>query len=288
MQFKAAFLASLLGFAPFAAMAEPTQLWRVQAVVVPERVQVLSDALKISEIIDVMRLEGVDYGKTLEQDMFPGKGGKAWEDVVGLIYDTQTMRSQFESALAKELSADAQAVEDMIAFFGSETGQNALGLEIEARRALLDEATEEAAKVAWEDMQSKDDPRVAMINRFAEVNDLVESNVMGALNSNLAFYRGLAAAGGLPEELTEEQMLADVWGQEPDIRVETTDWLFPFLSLAYGPMTASDFEAYIAFSETPAGQKANAALFAAFDQVFNRISFDLGRAVGRQMQGEDI
>jgi hypothetical protein len=47
-------------------------------------------------------------------------------------------------------------------------------------------------------------------------------------------------------------------------------------------------DAYIAFSETRAGQQVNAALFAAFDKVFTRVSFDLGRAVALRMQGEDI
>lgn len=281
-------LATVLGLVPLAAPADSGRLWPVQAGAAQTEVQSLSDALKIDKILEIMRDEGMDHGKTLEEDMFPGRGGAAWQDVVEMIYDTGPMRQQFDAAMAKELEGDPQALSYMIAFFRSDIGQAALGLEIEARRALLDEATEEAAKVAWEDMQAKDDPRVEMIRRFAEVNDLVESNVMGALNSNLAFYRGLAAAGGFPEELTEDQMLSDVWGQESDIRAETTDWLFPFLALAYGPMKEADLEAYIAFSETEAGKKVNAALFAAFDQVFNRISFDLGRAVARQMQGEDI
>ncbi len=251
-------------------------------------VQGLLATLKMDEILAVMREEGLKYGQSLEDDMFPGRGGDRWQAVVGLIYDTERMRATFAKGLEGELGASPEVIAAAQAFFGSATGQEALKLEIEARRALLDNAAEDAAKIAWEDMLAKGDARVARIERFAAANDLIESNVMGALNANLAFYRGLAETGAFPEEMTEDQMLADVWGQEAEVRADTEDWLFPFLSLAYQPMSDADLDAYIAFSETPAGKALNAALFAAFDKVFTEISQDLGRGVARQLQGEDI
>mgnify|MGYP001286589918 CR=1 FL=1 len=251
-------------------------------------VQGLLATLKMDEILAVMREEGLKYGQSLEDDMFPGRGGDRWQAVVGLIYDTERMRATFAKGLEGELGASPEVIAAAQAFFGSATGQEALKLEIEARRALLDNAAEDAAKIAWEDMLAKGDARVARIERFAAANDLIESNVMGALNANLAFYRGLAETGAFPEEMTEDQMLADVWGQEAEVRADTEDWLFPFLSLAYQPMSDAGLDAYIAFSETPAGKALNAALFAAFDKVFTEISQDLGRGVARQLQGEDI
>ena len=176
----------------------------------------------------------------------------------------------------------------MEAFFGSEMGQQILKLEIGARRALLDSDVEDVAKVAWSDMAAEDSPRAAQLRRFAEANDLIESNVMGAMNANFAFYRGMAEAGSFPEAMTEEQMLQDVWGQEPQVRTETESWLFPFLALAYQPLSDADLQSYISFSESPAGQRLNAALFVAFDAVFTQISADLGRAAALQMKGEDI
>lgn len=248
----------------------------------------LSQTLRIAEVMGVMRLEGLDYGAKLEAEMFPGQGGPAWQMALELIYDAPTMQRRFEAAFAREIGGDAAAIAASQAFFSDTRGQTLLTLEIEARRALLDEATEEAAKARAEDMAAQDDPRLALLKRFAEANDLIEANVQGALNANLAFYRGLAEAGGLGEDMTEAQMLSDVWGQEPEIRSETEDWLYPFLALAYGPVEDRDLEAYIAFSLTPAGKRLNVALFAAFDAVFGRVSFDLGRAAARQMLGEDI
>ena len=34
-----------------------------------------------------MRAEGVDYGKQLQDEMFPGRGGPDWEASVARIYD---------------------------------------------------------------------------------------------------------------------------------------------------------------------------------------------------------
>jgi hypothetical protein len=248
----------------------------------------LSRTMRFAEIMDVMRQEGLDYGASLEEELFPGRGGAGWQVAVGLIYDTGTMNRRFDAALAEALLGDEATLTAAMAFFGDARGQRILTLEIEARRALLDEATEEAAQAHAEDMAGRDDPRLGLLKRFADANDLIESNVQGALNANLAFYRGLAEAGAMGAEMTEDEMLADVWGQEPDIRTETENWLFPYLALAYGPLEDADLEAYIDFSLSPEGRRLNVALFAAFDAVFGQISHDLGRASGRQMLGQDI
>ena len=244
--------------------------------------------LKIDAVIGVMRLEGLRYGAGMEAELFPGKGGASWAQVVDLIYDGPTMQARFEDAFASQLVGAEGELHAIEAFFGSELGQRVLGLEVEARRSLMDEAVEDAAKARVEDMMAEASPRFDALQNFAQANDLIEMNIMGAMNSNLAFFQGMAEVGSLNQEMTEEDMLMDVWSQEPDIRAETENWIYPYLALAYGPLSDEDMAAYLAFSETPAGQKLNAALFAAFDVVFTSISRDLGRAAATQMVGEDI
>jgi len=292
------FLRCLVVFclAPFAlvlpvslsALAEtPIRVQQEAGVTAPE-ITALSEAMMIGTMMEVMRDEGLDYGATLEAEMFPNRGGAKWQAVVALIYDPVSMRKRFDTAFAAELASDLPAVVRMQEFFGSDRGQRILALEIEARRALMDDAVEEAAKVAVEDMIATGDPRMEALQRFAQTNDLIESNVAGALNSNLAFFRGLAEGGALIADMTEQEMLADVWSQEPQIRADTGEWLFSYLALAYQPLSEADMAAYQVFSESPAGQSLNAALFRAFDVVFTAIARDLGRAAARQMQGEDI
>ena len=255
---------------------------------VAEAVQALIGTMRLSDTVEILREEGQKYGRTLEADMFPGAGGPGWEATVALIYDAPRMQQVMGAALERELARAPGEIAAMQAFFASDLGRKVLALEIEARRTLLDEAAEEAARLAWEDLAAEDPARVALLEGFVQANDLVESNVMGALNANLAFYRGMADGGAFGGEMTEEQMLADVWGQEADVRRQTTDWLFPYLTLAYGPLSSEELEAYTAFSLSQSGQVLNSALFAAFDEVFTPISRGLGLAVAQQMQGQDI
>ncbi|MGL5008718.1 MAG: hypothetical protein ACRC6I_02455, partial [Paracoccaceae bacterium] len=137
-------------------------------------------------------------------------------------------------------------------------------------------------------MVADEDPRLEMLQAFVAAGDLVEQNVVGAMNANYAFFQGMAAAGGPAAQMTDEEMLADVWGREAEVRASTQEWLYPYLALAYQPLDDADLAAYTAFWESPAGKHANAAMFAAFDQVFTDISRGLGQAAATQMQGDDI
>jgi hypothetical protein len=205
------------------------------------------------------------------------------------IYDEPALLQRFQSAFSARLAADPQAMEQIVAFFATDRGQRILSLEIAARRALLDEAAEEAAAVSVDDMRAREDPRLAVLERFAAANDLIEQNVSGALNANFAFYQGMSDGGAFDAaKMTEADMLADVWSQEPEIRAETESWLYPFLALAYEPLSDADLQAYLAFSESGASRAMNAAMFAAFDEVFRAISRDLGRAAAEMLSGQDI
>ena len=248
----------------------------------------LTQTLKIDALIAVLRTEGLANGKDMEADLFPGQGGGAWGVVLSRVYDTNRLHQIFDTALTKSLQDDPATQKAMRDFFGGRLGQHILALEIDARKTLLDDKATEAAAQLWGKALNANTPRAKQINRFAEINDLVESNVMGALNGNLAFYRGMNAVGAFKQPMPEDDMLAEVWSQEPDVRRDTTEWLFPFLMLAYQPLDDQELGKYIAFSETPAGKKANRAVFAAFDAMFAQVSKELGQSAGRLMAGQDI
>jgi hypothetical protein len=112
--------------------------------------------------------------------------------------------------------------------------------------------------------------------------------VASALNTNFAYVRGLQEGGALDPSVTESDVLADVWSQEPEIRAEATEWLYSFLLMAYGPASDEDIEALIAFSETEPGQAVNRAVFQAFDGLFEDISRELGQASAREMVTEEL
>ncbi|WP_288995134.1 DUF2059 domain-containing protein [uncultured Gemmobacter sp.] len=276
-----------MGQAPLAHAEAPTGAPAAGASI-PAGLTELTRTLHIDELIAVMRAEGLDYGAALKTEMLPDKAPAAWEALVSHIYDPGRMQTEFETALAQELTGAPEVIAAAEAFFGDARGQKILSLEIEARQALLDDKVEEAAQAAVARMEAEGAPRLEALHRFAEANDLVEMNVMGAMNANLAFYRGLNAGGAFGDAMSEADMLAEVWGQEAQVRSEAEDWLWPYLSLAYQPLSDEELQAYQRFSESPEGKRLNAAVFAAFDGMFVRISTELGLAAGRQMLGEDI
>ena len=248
--------------------------------------EVLFDLLMLPDIIEIMREEGVSYGGTIGQDLFDGPASSEWAATVERIYDYEIMQEMVRMDFGTSLvGANLSPITD---FFSSQQGQMIVGLEVSARRALLDNTVKEASKEAAAIATANNDPRIALIGEFVNVNNLIETNVEGALNSNLAFYNGLFDGDAFDDVLREEQILSDVWGQEATIRESTSEWIYSFLFMAYQPLNDDDLQAYIAFSETNSGAIINRAIFEAFDRLFTGISQSLGRAAANEMMSKKL
>jgi hypothetical protein len=241
-------------------------------------------ALQIDDLLTVMRVEGVAYGEELAQDMLPGGITPRWLSLLDEIYDTEKMRSVV-------LGGFDNVIEDsdtgpLIDFFSTDLGQRIVQLELSARRAMIDDRVEEAARETYRIRKDAGDARLDQISRFIEVNDLLEENVVGALNASLRFYTGIVDGGGMA--IGEADILSDVWSQEEETRDDTRGWLYGFLLLAYEPLTDAELETYIALSVSPEGRALNRALFRGFNAMYDEISYALGLAAARQMQQQDL
>lgn len=250
--------------------------------------EALAEALALREVVAIMREEGLDYGRQIETDMFKSPGGPRWDAAVSEIYAVErvypALRKTFDAALV-----DSGAnIDEMLRFFTSPEGKKTVALELSARRALIDEAVKDAAKLKVQELRSGDDPRLDLEAEFIEANDLVEANVSSALNASLAFYKGLAEGGAMPPGMPESEILGNVWSQEADTRAETTEWLFSFLVMAHAPLSDAEMRDYIAFSRTKAGRDLNRAMFDGFDAVFLDISHRLGVAAAAHVAGQDL
>lgn len=251
-----------------------------------DRVRPLFDLLSMQGFIEIIAEEGVGYGSALEEELFPRRGGPAWNETVEKLYAP----ARLEDALIEELNlglTDNDLIK-ITAFYESELGQRIVGLEVAARRAMMDDAVEDAASEEWMAMEERGDARWQLLTAFVEGSDLIEANVAGAMTSNFAFYQGLVEGHAFDFTLTEEGILADVWSQEDRIRTTTTDWAYSFASLAYQPLTDDEFAQYLSFVETPEGKALNAALLAAFNDEFVKISRELGFSAARHISGDDI
>lgn len=277
-----------LALAALLALASPTVAQTSDAPVAEASVASLAEVMRLDDLFQVLRDEGVAHGETLASDMFPSGGGAEWQAAVSDIYDVSRLGAEFEAGLNAALADDPKAASEIAAFFSTDLGQRIIGLEIEARRAFLDTAAEEAAQVAADNAAAARDPKVAQIRRMIEACDMVEMNVAGTLGSNFAFMKGMTETGAYGANLPEDQLLSDTWAQEDQVRADLSTWLYSYLGLAYHPLTEAEMQTYVEFWESHAGQRLNAALFTAFDDVFRKVSFDLGRAAGTAMQGRDI
>jgi hypothetical protein len=247
-------------------------------------VDALYAALQMDETVRIMREEGLHFGQSLAEDMLPDADPASWARRVSQLYDISMMRGLVRERLARAL--DGQDTEAMIAFFTSDLGARIVTLELSAREALLDEAVEDAAKARYAALSDEGAVIVDQVGQLMEDSDLIERNVMGILNSNFMLYRGLADGGAL--EMSEAEMLSDVWGQEQDVRDDSSEWLGAYLLMAYRPLEEGDVERYIAFWRSEAGQALNAALFATFDKMYADLAYLMGQSVAQNMRSQKL
>lgn len=254
---------------------------------VPHDILAIHEALHLPEVIAIMAEEGIADGVGMAESLFPsGQVPQQWTDMVESIYRTPEMEAQILADLTESLQGEDLAA--IRTFVESAAGQQMAELETAARRAMIDEEVEQAAKEAAAVALADDSPRLALLRRYAEANDLVEANVAGAMNSNYAYFMGLLDGGAMQREMTESDVLSDIWSQEPQIRSDTVEWVYSFLLKAYEPASDADLEAMIAFSESDPGRALNRALFAAFDARFVEISRALGLAAARYMTTSEL
>jgi hypothetical protein len=244
--------------------------------------------LRMPEVFSVISAEGEAYGREIDDNMMDGTGGAAWHAAVNQIYAPERLLPDFTAALGDALAESGADTTSALAYFRSDLGQQATGLEISARRALLDPDVEDASRLKLEEMRAEEDPRLALIEDFVAANDLVESNVTSGLNANYAFYQGLRDAGAIGPEMSEDDVVAEVWSQEEAIRDETGTWVRSYLAMAYTPLSDADLRHYTEVSREPGAQALNRAMAAAFTKVFTDVSRQLGRAAGVVLAGQSL
>lgn len=250
------------------------------------QIDTLFDALGFPQIVAVMHEEGLAYSTTLGAEMLPPAAVPDWAKAAEAVYDPEMMLAQVRAAFEQQLEGDDVAA--MLAYFTSDVGTKIISLEVSARRAMLDEAVEQASIDAAAIQTRDETPRYLLVKDFVDTNDLIESNVVGSLNSSYAFYTGLIDGGAMPASVTYDTALQDVWRQETEIRDSTTEWVYSFLLMAYQPLTDEELNGYIAFSQTEAGQQLTAAMFVAFDGMFEDISRSLGLNISRLLLTQEL
>ncbi len=277
-------LALLLAAPAFAQTAERPSA----ADAVTEDIRAIHEALYLPELIAISVREGEEYGQNLAAQIFgPSPVPPEWTEIVSAIYDPAHMEAEILASLSASLEPQDRAA--IRSFLEAEPGRSLFARELAAREVMSDGEAEQAAReAAAVALASEESPLLERLRRYAEANDLVETNVANAMNQNYAYMTGLMDGGALPGDMTEADILSDIWASEGQIRADTVEWLYAFLLEAYGDTPDADLEVLIAFSETPAGQALNRAVFQAFDQRYSDISRALGIAAARYLTTEAL
>lgn len=252
----------------------------------------LSRAFLLPELFDIMAEEG--RSSVLADGAVPLQGrdlAQFTSDVEG-IYHAERMLADFTQALDAELAGSPDVRADALEFAATDLGRRVLRLELAAREALLDDDVDALARLALDDARAGVSgeagfQRLQLVRERIDANELVELNVSLGLNTSFAYYRGMMAENAV-QGMSSDMLLQLVWAQEPEIRADIEDWVESYFLMTYQPLDAEDMQAYVDYVGTPLAQDFNRAMFRAFDTVFSEISYQVGRALGRRLNFEEL
>ncbi|WP_171211502.1 DUF2059 domain-containing protein [Ruegeria sp. HKCCA5426] len=246
-----------------------------------EKVDRLMEALRLSEVVDILTSEGKAQAHTMNETFMGNSGGEYFHTQIEDIYNPDWIHDQISMAFLETLT-DSQ-LDRAIVFFESDLGQTIVSLENSARLAIQDETIKEMAQDSYFAID-RSSQSYRLIDEYIEVNDLIEKNVQSSLNADYNFFRALTEdAGGDGTDLIEQLLL-----DKDNIERETVTWLYSFLLLAYQPLTEAQMRENIAFSRTDTGRAMNDAFFLGFNRMYDDVYYRLGLAVSHVLSGSDL
>ncbi|CAM3149550.1 hypothetical protein PANO111632_05305 [Paracoccus nototheniae] len=245
--------------------------------------------LQLEALMPVLRDEAATEAAGMQAEGLIAGSGPDWAGVVARIHDPDRLERLFREGAAEALArTDPAVIDRALRFHAAGLGRQVVGLEISARRAMLEEGIEEAARQDYARARDDGQPRAAQIDRMIDRADLIAPNVAGALNATIAFSRGFAAGEGFDMPLTPQQMMAEAWAQRDQIEADATGWLQGFLMLSYGPLSDAELDGYTDWLASAEGRAMSQLLFAGFDRAFGQTSYDMGLAAALRLQGRQL
>lgn len=246
----------------------------------------LWSALRLDETIAIVREEAQDHAIDAAIDLTGRPADSAWKRTVAAIYDQDKMAQKVRVEMGRALQGKDML--PILTYYESDAGRQVIDLELSARRAYLSQGVDEAAREAW-NWGAQDSPRAELIRRIVSDADLIERNVTGSLNSNFAFLMAFAeTAPDAAVFVDEKEILHEVMQDEDVVRLDTTEWLYGYLSLAYAPLSEQALQELVDMSDSPEGRALNAALYDGFDPMFVDLARALGHAAGLAQYQTDL
>jgi hypothetical protein len=241
----------------------------------------LAQLLQLDAFAMVIRADLLSSGDELAEWLLPELSAAPLRVRLSGIFDAEALRQGLNDRFVRAMPPDLAA--DAIAFYDTELGRALVEGELQASVATQDDDVDQAAQKAAEDLPK---PRADVLSALIEANDLIELNLAGQMTTYARLQQGLARGGLL--DMTEDEILADVWSTEEDLRADTARWAMGFLMLSYQALPNRDIQAYIAFARSPAGRAVNRALFDTYYGLYADSSLALGLALAQMAGAEKL
>ena len=136
----------------------------------------------------------------------------------------------------------------------------------------------EAEKQAYLDSLGSDfAERFDLLEDCAQALQMIETSVAMVLNISYSISSGMMATGQLPGMTSEEDILASLAKQEPQIRAVVERNVLSSLAYTYRDLSDAELRAYTAFLQSEPAKAIYAVMDRAIEDVVRRDSRALGR-----------
>lgn len=228
---------------------------------------------------------GVQLGITQSDDQFRqlndeqlGRLREAASGAYGADRLRKAMRVELVAALP---TSDA---EQALQFLVTDLGKRVTALE-EAAASPADANHIEA--IAAEAAATLPPSRKELIGRMVKATRLVELAATIVINQQLGVMRGYAFYGGRADPSTADDIKSKMDLYRDQMIGALEPRLTAHAAVIYGPLSEQEMIRYVAFLESPAGQKTSDVTSAALDKVLAAAAFELGRRIGDAVKPAD-
>lgn len=233
----------------------------------------LYSALRLDEIVQIIKSEGTDEANTTAKIYLKSKGQtETFRKDIEKLYDRTNISTFLLDGVANRLTEDD--AQSALVFYSGSLGATIAQLEASARLAISDDAVESVAIEIAKAAGSKDHKRYKTLMKNIEELELVEHNMKGAFASQYGFLTELSQADDI--DLSQDQILSMLSGNEQQLREEISAWLMGYSYMAYQPLSDEELDVYFDFLASTSGKALNKALF----DVFNALSVEIASALG--------
>jgi len=190
---------------------------------------------------------------------------RAWVDAAAQVFDPDRMMTDIAADLSEGLGEDDIAL--LMDFYSGGLGARVTELEVAAQNPANSDRADAQGREILAQLIAAEDPRLDAYQRMSDALGAIDTGAATAMNLSFALLNGIASSGKLPYELSEQQILAIVMGQQDQIRATIQQELFVSFAYTYRDLTDAELEDYTAFLTSDVGRSLYRMLNSATEMV---------------------